>query len=373
MTGNVTSRKLGITGNRATARVAVLILVGAILCASPGCSKSDGGIEDEKINNVKVMVVGKKVIQPYIEAIGSLSPYEEVTISSEVDGILDSIPVDEGTPVVKGMVLARVNETDYRLNLINATAALRQAEANLSYLKIEHERKKALFKEDLVTSQQFDDISTRLTVAVQDLDRARVARSLALERLTKTAIRSPMKGIVKAKAVAAGDFIRTSMPVLSIVQVDPLKLGFTITEKNVSSLKLGQDIVFTVDAFPGREFSGKLSIIYPSLDERTRTLRAEATVPNTSMDLKPGFFARLKIYTSSPREAVVIPVTSILYESTRVRVFIREGKKARERFLKVGEKYGDVVEVLDGLKGGESLIIVGQNNLTDGALVTTIQ
>jgi membrane fusion protein, multidrug efflux system len=376
MAGQGTPRKGCLRNHGDMARITTLVLVAAALCTTPlslGCTKKDENAKDDKISNVKVMVVEKRTIQPYIDAIGSLSPYEEVTISSEVDGILDSINVDEGTQVSKGMVLARVNDTDYRLNVSNARATLKQAEATLVNLKIEQKRKEALFKEELVTLQQFDDVSTRLTVAAQELDRAGVAMSLAQERLWKATIRSPIKGIVKQKVVTAGDFIRASMPVLSIVQVDPLKLDFTITEKNVSSLKLGQDVIFTVDAFPGKEFSGKLSIIYPSLEERTRTLKVEATVPNHSLDLKPGFFARLRIYTSAPREAVVIPVTSILYESTRVRVFVREGKKARERFLKVGGKYGDVVEVLDGLKGGENLIIVGQNNLTDGTGITTIR
>lgn len=353
----------------------ILLIAVAVsaLCFTGGCAKKKEQAKAEKINNVKVWTTEKRSVRPYIDTIGNISPNEEVTVSSEVDGILKSIPVDEGTPVAKGTVLARISDTDYRLLVSNAQAALKQAEAALANLKIEFNRKEALLKEELVTRQQFDDVSTRLTVAAQDFDRAKVALSLAEEKLSKATISSPMKGIIQEKKVTSGDFIRASMPILSIVQIDPLKLSFTITEKDVGAIKTGQEVTFTVDPFPTKEFIGKLSIIYPSLDERTRTLKAEAVVQNSDMTLKPGFFAKVRIFTGAAKEAVVIPVTSILYEGSKVRVFLREGDTAKEKFLKVGGKYGDMIEVIEGLNGGESLIVIGQNNLADGVKINVVK
>jgi membrane fusion protein, multidrug efflux system len=355
-------RDKGITG---TVLVAAITLFA--LGIAPGCTKEHESREPEiKLSSVKVVTVGKKNVRPYIEAIGSLNPHDEVTISSEVDGILKELTVTEGSHVSPDMVLARINDISYRLNVDNASAAVKQAEASLMNLGIEHKRKEALYSEKLVTIQQFDDVTTRLAVAEQDLDRAKVALSLAQEMLTKATIKSPKGGIVKARLVTTGDFIRASMPILSIVQINPLKLTFTITEKDVGALRRGQEILFTVDPFPGKQFRGTISVIYPSLDERTRTLKVEATVPNNSLELKPGFFARLKIYTGFARNAVVIPATSILYEGARFRVFLQEGERAREKGIRPGMKHDDMVEVLEGLKGGEKLITVGQNGLSDG-------
>ncbi|MRR36448.1 efflux RND transporter periplasmic adaptor subunit [bacterium] len=354
----------------------VIILLVAALCAASigfGCGKKKDAASTEKITNVKIWIAEKRSVRPYIETIGSLNPDEEVVISSEVDGILKDIRVDEGSPAAKGTMLARIDDTDYRLGKENAEASLRQAEANLANLRVEHARKEALLKEELVTKQQFDDISTRLSIAVQDLDRAKVALSLARQRLGKTAISSPIKGVVKEKKVAAGDFVRAGMPLLSIVGMDPLKLSFTVTEKDVGRLKTGQDVTFSVDTFPGREFYGKLTSIYPSLDERTRSLRAEALVENPGTELKPGFFAKVRVFTGASRQSVVIPLTSVLYEGTSIRVFLKDKDKAKARFLKLGNKYGDMVEVLDGLQGGESLIVVGQNNLTEGVKINVVK
>jgi membrane fusion protein, multidrug efflux system len=366
MTGWMTPRE-GFPARRV--RPWCALLAAAFLCAlvsAPGCGGDRGREKSVKATSVQLVAVGRKNVRPYIESIGNLDPNDEVVISSEVDGILKDIRVDEGSPVHRGMLLARINDTSYRLNVANAGAQVKQAEANLSNLRVEHRRKEALFKEKLVTIKDFEDVTTRLTVAEQDLDRARVNMALAREMLDKATITSPKEGIVKEKRVTAGDFIRASTPLLSIVQINPLRLSFTITEKDVGVLRIGQEVLFTVDPFPGRVFSGRLSSIYPSLDVRTRTLRAEAFVPNGGFELKPGFFARLRIYTGDTRFAVVIPSTSILYEGTRFRVFVREGNRAREKEVRLGRKYDDMVEVLAGLKGGEQLIVAGQGTLSDG-------
>ena len=102
-------------------------------------------------------------------------------------------------------------------------------------------------------------------------------------------------------------------------------------------------------------------------------LKVEAVVPNGSFELKPGFFARVKIFTGSSKQAVVVPATSMLYEGTRVKVFLQEGALAQERAVKLGAKYGEMVEVLEGLSGGEKLVVVGQNNLTAGMKINVVK
>jgi membrane fusion protein (multidrug efflux system) len=304
-----------------------------------------------------------------VEAVGTLKPFQEVVISPEVDGIVRRLFVEEGSAVAKGMVLAEINETDYRLDLERAEAALKQAEATLANVKVEFARKEALYKEQLVTQQQFDDITTRVTLAAGDVDRARAALSLARERYLRSRVKSPLAGAVKDRKVNAGDFVRVGTPMLWIVQSNPLKLSFSVPEKDVGRLKIGQDVNFRVESYPGRTFAGRLTNIYPSLDERTRTLQAEAQIPNPRGLLKPGFFARVTLYTGPPREVVVVPVTSILYENNLKKVFLVEGDRARQVLIRVGSKYDELMEVPEGLQGGEQIVVVGQNTLADGVKV----
>ena len=102
-------------------------------------------------------------------------------------------------------------------------------------------------------------------------------------------------------------------------------------------------------------------------------LKVEALIPNRSLELKPGFFSRVKVYTGSQKEVVIIPITSLLYEGTKTRVFLSENNKARERYLKLGKKYGEMMEIVEGLQAGEQLVVVGQNNLTDGVNVRVVK
>ncbi|MEW6570914.1 MAG: efflux RND transporter periplasmic adaptor subunit [Nitrospirota bacterium] len=290
-------------------------------------------------------------------------------MSAEVDGILKSVRVDEGTVVSKGSVLATIDDTDYSLEVKRAEAALKQAEATLANTRLEFQRKESRYKEELVTRQQFDDVSTRLSLAETELERLKIALSLAKERLKKTKIYSPLSGVVKEKKISAGDYVKNGTNLFVIIQNNPIKLNFTVPEKDVGKLNKGQDVFLSVDAFPDKEFSGKVSIIYPCLEERTRTLQVEALVPNPHEFLKPSFFAHVTLYTGDAKDTIVVPVTSLLYEADKVKVFVIEGDRAKEREVKLGSKYSEAMEIVEGLREGESVVIVGQQNLFEGARV----
>ncbi|MGV8079437.1 MAG: efflux RND transporter periplasmic adaptor subunit [Syntrophales bacterium] len=365
-TGRSEGRMPRFSGGRTGVFLLAALVLAAVFVA--GCQKKETQAV-EKIINVRTAIVEKKSLRPFVEAVGTLKPFQEVVISPEVDGIVRKLNVDEGSSVSKGMVLAEINETDYRLDLERAEAALRQAEATLANVKVEYTRKEALYREQLVTQQQFDDITTRVTLATGDVDRARAGLSLARERYSRSRVRAPLAGAVREKRVTAGDFVRTGTPMLWIVQSNPIKLSFSVPEKDVSSLKLGQEVGFQVDSFPNKTFTGRLMSIYPSLDEKTRTLQAEAHIPNPQGLLKPGFFARVTLYTGPARDVVVIPITSILYENALKKVFLVEGDRAREVKIQIGGKYGESMAVPEGLQGGEQIVVVGQNTLADGVKV----
>jgi membrane fusion protein (multidrug efflux system) len=349
--------------------ILLLLLPLCVLLSLPGCSKKEKETVKEKVVNVRTAVVGKQSLKPFIESVGTLKPDEEVTVSSEIDGILKVLKVKEGSIVSKGMLLAQINETDYRLELNRAEAALRQADASLANAKVEFERKEALHKEALITRQQYDDIIARRLLAEGDLDRVKGALDLSREKLAKTNIYSPIDGAVKEKKVSPGDYVRNGTALLYLTRNHPIKLSFTVNEKDIARLRVGQECLFRVDAFPGREFKGQLSVIYPNLEERTRSLQVEALVPNPGLALKPGLFARVTIHTGAATEKVVIPITALQYENDKAKTFVIEQGTAKERKVVLGAKYGELMEIVEGLKGGEELIVVGHTNLAEGVKV----
>jgi len=356
-------------------KLSFLISVCCLLCTTycllffSGCKKKAEKAPAERAINIQIQAAEKKALRPFIETIGTLNPYDEVIVSAEADGILKEVRVDEGTVVSKGVGLAVIDDTDYILEVKRSEAALRQAEATLSNTKLEFQRKGALFKEQLVTQQQFDDVSTRLSLAEAELDRLKAALSLTKEKLKKTKVNSPLSGVVKWRKVSAGDYVKNGDDLFVIIQNNPLKLNFTVTEKDVGKVKKGQDVIFTVETFPERKFQGKVNIIYPNLEERTRTLQVEALVPNSDGLLKPSLFAHVILYTGTAKDTIVVPITSLLYEGEKVKVFVVEGDRAKEKEVKLGNKYGEMMETVQGLKESEMVVTVGQQNLSEGTKV----
>jgi RND family efflux transporter MFP subunit len=350
-----------------------LAIMAFLVCAAAsvtvGCNKKEQRAQKPQSVNVRVWPAESRSLRPFVESIGTLNPYEQVTVSSELDGILNKIHVDEGAVVTRGQLIAEIKETDYRLAETQAEALLRQSEASLANAQQEYQRKEALYREQLVTKQQFDDISARLALAQADLARVKAGLEMARERLSKTKIFAPMAGAVKEKRVTAGDYIRNGSFIVSIVRTNLLKLSFSVNDNDVGSLRTDQEVVFKVDAFPGREFRGRLKTIYPSLDEKTRSLQVEAVVANTDQSLKPGLFARVTLFTGPSRKTVVAPITALLYDNINVKLFVVDGDKARERSVKLGRKFGEFMEITEGLKEKETVVTVGQNSLMEGVQV----
>ncbi|MBI3815841.1 MAG: efflux RND transporter periplasmic adaptor subunit [Nitrospinae bacterium] len=363
-----------------------LLLTACCLLLFSGCEKKKETKQvKEKFINVQAQPVEKRSLRPFISAIGTLNPYEEVAVSTEIDGILKDVNADDGTKVSKGMLLSAVDDTDYSLEVERSYAALKEADANLSNTKLEYQRKEELYKKGLITRQQFDDVTTKLSLSDAELEKAKSSLAIAKQRLSKVKIYSPISGVVKKKVAAAGSYVRNGNPLFTIIQTNPLKLNFTITETDVGKLKMGQDVLFTVYAFPDREFKGELSVIYPYLDEKTRTLQVEAKVSNSDELLKPGFFVRVMLYTGQSKDKILVPVTSLIYEEDRIKVFVVEGNLAKERPVNAGQKYRlqlgvgsresgvkEYTEIIEGVKEGELIVTVGQQNLFENAKVKIV-
>jgi membrane fusion protein (multidrug efflux system) len=133
---------------------------------------------------------------------------------------------------------------------------------------------------------------------------------------------------------------------------------------------VGQDVLLKVDAFPNKEFQGKVNIVFPSLDEKTRTLTIEALVPDRDHVLKPGLFARVVLYTGGMKDTTVVPNTALLYEGSKISLYVIEEGKAKERIVRLGNKYGDDIEIIEGIKQGEKVVTAGQQGLSEGSKVT---
>lgn len=346
-----------------------LLFLSIMLLTLSACGDGKSRTTEERIINIQAAVAEKREFRPYLSATGTLNPYEEALVSSEIDGIIRTVKADEGAKVAKGTLLAQVDDIDYVFEVKRSEAALNQTVATLKNTQIEYQRKESLFREQLVTQQQFDDILTRKALAEAEVERAKASLGISRQKHVRTRIVSPFAGVVKEKKISPGDLVKNGTPAFTVIQTQMLKLNFSVPEKDVGKLKQGQEVTLRVDAYPDKEFKGRVNIVAPSLDEKTRSLKLEALVSNNDGMLKPGLFARVQHYTDIAQAVVVVPIISLLYEGDQVRVFVVEGTIAKERKVKPGGKYGELMEIVEGLKEGEQVVVIGQQNLAEGVKV----
>jgi RND family efflux transporter MFP subunit len=193
---------------------------------------------------------------------------------------------------------------------------------------------------------------------------------LAARQLRDTEIRAPFDGYVEKRLVNSGELVKSQMPVMAIVRLDPLKVIAEIPEKMAPWIHTGQPAELHVDAYRDRTFTGKLTRISPTVNAATRAFPFEALVPNADSVLKPGTFARVHIESGKVDDVVTLPYAALQYRYGVNRVFVVADGKLTMRELKVGERLGDRIEIVSGVKEGERVAATDVETLTDGTAVT---
>lgn len=339
---------------------------------------------------------------------GSLIADDQVVVSSEVDGKIEQLTVDLGSPVRRGQVIAQIATKEYQIKLDQAIAALRQARARLGItgeqdridpamtadvrqakaalddVKLRYERSEKLIETGVISRSSFDEARNALRGAeakyqsaidivynVMALIEERKSEvEYARKKLNDAHVIAPIDGSVSVKNASAGEYVKTNAPIVTIVRTNPLRLSAEVPEKFVPSVKTGQKVQIKVDAFPDRVFPGVVARISPSLSEKARSLVVEATVDNSSGLLKPGFFARAQLTTGSIEPVVLVPVQSVVTITGLNKVYVIENGSAVERRVKLGNRDAELIEILDGVKAGEKVATSNVDKLHSGAKVT---
>ncbi|MEP7117256.1 MAG: efflux RND transporter periplasmic adaptor subunit, partial [Acidobacteriota bacterium] len=373
------------------------------------CSKSKAAGAHDPASDpaVSVETVRSESVRRTIEVVGTLAAVDEVTISAEAEGRVSRVGADLGDRVTAGQALIDLDREKPQYNLDQQRAAMaralakfgatdpldppplektpdvQKAQAELVQAKQSFDRAQELSKRQLISTQALDDASAMLLskqasfeVSLQnaknlraDIDASGAALKMAERQLRDTVIRAPFDGYVEKRLVNLGEYVKVQTPVMSVVRIDPLKVLAEIPERMAPWIQDGQPVELLVDAYPDRPISGKISRISPVVNTATRAFPFEALVPNGSAQLKPGTFARVRIATVKVDQVLTLPYSVLQYRYGVNRVFVVTGDHLAMRELKVGERIGERVEVLEGVKSGESVASSGVDKLEDGVKV----
>src|SRR6266542_2882626 len=376
--------------------IAPLVLFGSS-CARDTAGKSQNGRPGASAPKpkVKTVAVEQRQRRRAVEAVGSLFAYDEVTVSSEAEGRVEEVMVDVGDSVGKGQALARVSPVEFQLTVDQQQAALRQARARLGLTETDGDlkdvRQAAEVKKAAANltdaEQKYDEAEARYKAAKATYDMAmqqvenmrasmqqtQASLNLANKRLRDTQIRAPFAGHVKAREVTTGQYLKIQTPVMTIVNIDPLRARLSVPEKMSPWVRVGREVKLSLEAFPGREFTGRVSRINPSVDEKNRTFEIEALVSNRGGELKPGSFVKATIQSDKVDQILAIPYSAAAYLFGAYKVFVLQGQTIKEREVKLGGRLGDLVAIIEGLQAGEKIAVsAGGPQLKDGMEVEIV-
>ncbi len=392
-------------------RVTVATLLTASL-ALPACSRRDDARTRDgdagPARPVKVVAVNEQDVHRVVDIVGTLAAVEEVIVSSEVEGKVSRTLADLGDRVVTGQVLVELDREKLRYRYEAAKAALEQARARygvngtgdvprleatpdvqksaaeLAQAEQALTRARELHRRALLSQQQLDDAEARQQVARAshgtalqsarnfraDIDGSEANMRLAERELHDASIRAPFDGYIQKRLVSPGVFVRVQTPVMSLVKVNPLKLTGEVPERMVPWITVGQTVELRVDAYPERVIAGTISRISPAVSPQTRAFALEATVPNADGLLKPGTFARTRIATGKIDRILTLPVTALQYRYGVNRVFVVTGERLTSSEVKLGDRLGDIVEVVAGVKAGDRVVVSDVDRLAEGEKVS---
>lgn len=301
--------------------------------------------------------------QPKLEAVGSLHAVEGVQVSPEVAGIVSAINFRQGEDVKKGDVL---------LELVadNDIAKLHALQAASLLAKTTYERDKQQLEFKAVSQQTLDADKANLMQAD-----AAVAEQQAL--VNKKYIRALFSGRTGIRLVSVGQYLNPGTPVVSLQELDPVYLDFTVPQQNISMIRPGQKVIASTDAYPGEQFEGKIYVINPEVDTSTLNVKVRAQMKNPQHKLLPGMYATVDVSSGKPQRQITLPQTAITYNPYGDIVFLVDqqgvddkGKPklvAKQVFVTTGDTRGDQVAVLKGLKEGDVVVTAGQVKLHNGS------
>jgi RND family efflux transporter MFP subunit len=405
----------------------VLIFVGALaLYRGWGATQKKSGKRSFQTEiPVQISPAIRKQMTYSLSATGDIAPMMQVDLFPRVSGYLERIDVNLGDSVRQGQVIAQIDRTEFLQKVKEVEAKVAQAKANLSELeagsrpeelrqaeealrqaqsrfdnaKLHRERIEALFKRQVISKKEADIAEMDYTVAeaqlavsqqnlklvregarqeVKEGSRAKLKEMEALLaqeqiRLQNTLIVAPFQGEIIRKYIDTGALASPSTPIVSLVHTLTLKIVANVLEKDIPLLKPAMKAKIQTEAYPGKVFEGKVARINTGLDLTTRTLQAEIEIPNSSRLLKPGMFARIEVVLLEKPEVLAIPSNAVMENQGEKFVYLLEGNKAARRPIVTGIEQDRFVEVREGLKEGDQVIVRGQEGIRENTTIRVIE
>ncbi|MDH1629552.1 efflux RND transporter periplasmic adaptor subunit [Pseudomonas mosselii] len=308
---------------------------------------------------VAVAAVSQGPLPNLLTGIGELEATRQVMVTTEAGGLITAIAFTPGQKVHAGQTLVQLNDAPERGELLRLQAQADNARSRL-------ERSRRLVTEQAATQEQLDQAKADYLQVLGDIERTKAL-------IAQKRIKAPFDGVLGVRKVNLGEFIQAGTALVSLTDANTLFANVNLPERTLADLKSGQDMQLRVDAYPGRQFHGKVSTIEPRIDPGTRTLMVQATVPNPDNSLAAGMYVNAEVSLPSSAKVLSVPETAISYNTYGDFVYVVEGAdnqaSVRLAQVKTGQRVAGRVELLEGVNASDRVVTSGQLRLSNGAKV----
>ena len=288
-----------------------------------------------------------------------LEPYSSANIAATTQGKIESLHIELGTKVQKGQVIGTI---DTKLKQVN----LQAAQLVLDKLKKDYQRYKDLYQSNAATEINFNEVKYNYENAGLQVEQIK-------QQITDCRFISPISGIITAKNVEAGEYVNQGFVIANVVDISQIKASVMVGENNVYKIKEGKPVTVTCDVFPGKIFHGQVEYVSPGGDEN-HNYKVEVTVANDGKaQLKAGTYVIVKFDLEAKINVLQIPKNALVEGIKNPYVFVVINSIVEIRKIALGRELGENIEVINGLKEKEQVVVSGQINLSDGTKVTVIK
>ena len=312
---------------------------------------------------VSTMVVGSSEWQPQLSSVGNVRAFRGVELSTEIGGLVQTVPIKSGQDVKEGELLIKLNDA-------SDVAQLNSLKAMADLAKVINERDAQQLVIQAISKNVFDS-----SKADAKSKQAQVEAQAAL--VAKKNLKAPFSGRVGIVSINPGQYVNSGDKLFTLQTLDPIFVDFTLPQSNAEQIQVGQDVVVTTDAFKDASFTGKITAVSPKVDTNTRNIQIEAQIANPDKKVLPGMFANVNIKLGNQVKLLTLPQTAVTYNPYGSTVFIAKdtGKKdkkgkpaleAQQVFVTTGSTRGDQVAILKGINEGDTVVTSGQLKLKNG-------
>lgn len=308
---------------------------------------------------VEVAPVGRGTAARTSVVTGSVEPLRTVGVNAQLSGVLTAVLVEEGDAVGQGQVLARLDDREL-------AAQLRAAEARLTLVRGSLDRSRQLREAQVITAAELEADQADFAAAEAQLDQLRT-------RIGFATIRAPIAGVVTEKRLEAGDVASPQARLFTVADLGTLVVRLPVSEIDVAMMRVGEELDLTLDAMPDRTFRGRVRRIFPTADSVSRLIPVEVQLMGEgARRARPGFLARVTLQLDERQNAMLVPANALVGTAGSEAVYVVEGGKAARRPVVTGLRQSGQVEIVQGLTGAETIVVVGTTTLRDGASVRVV-